>query len=92
MVSACVLELGVHYFCIIMDNPVSRFISGSAVAYVLYGVISEEKRYLPLAIALHMLMDTFAAAISKGRSTALVSRSLGYILGCDKWSYSSQTI
>ena len=38
MVSARVLELGVHYFCIIMDNPVSRFISGSTAAYVLYGV------------------------------------------------------
>ena len=38
MVSARVLELGVHYFCIIMDNPVSRFITGSTVAYVLYGV------------------------------------------------------
>ena len=38
IVSARVLELGVHYFCIIMDNPVSRFISGSTIAYVLYGV------------------------------------------------------
>ena len=38
MVSARVLELGVHYFCIIMDNPVSRFISGSTITYVLYGV------------------------------------------------------
>ena len=38
MVSARVLELGVHYFCIIMDNPVSRFITGSTIAYVLYGI------------------------------------------------------
>ncbi len=38
MISARVLELGVHYFCIIMDNPVSRFITGSTAAYVLYGV------------------------------------------------------
>ncbi len=38
MISARVLELGVHYFCIIMDNPVSRFITGSIAAYVLYGV------------------------------------------------------
>ena len=38
MVSARVLELGVHYFCIIMDNPVSRFITGSTIAYVIYGV------------------------------------------------------
>ena len=35
MVSVRVLELGVHYFCIIMDNPVSRFIKGSTIAYVL---------------------------------------------------------
>ena len=37
IVSARVLELGVHYFCIIADNPVSRFINGSTAAYVLYG-------------------------------------------------------
>ena len=37
-VSARILELGVHYFCIIMDNPVSRFITGNTAAYVLYGV------------------------------------------------------
>lgn len=35
---ARVLELGVHYFCIVADNPVSRFLNGSTVAYVLYGV------------------------------------------------------
>ncbi len=39
MVSARVLELGVHYFCILADNPVSRFINGSTVVYVLYGTI-----------------------------------------------------
>lgn len=39
VVSARMLELGVHYFCILSDNPVSRFISGSTVAYVLYGTI-----------------------------------------------------
>lgn len=27
IVSARVLELGVHYFCILADNPVSRYIS-----------------------------------------------------------------
>ncbi len=37
LVSARVLELGVHYFCILADNPVSRFINGSTAAYVLYG-------------------------------------------------------
>ena len=39
IVSARVLELGVHYFCILADNPVSRFINGNTVAYVLYGTI-----------------------------------------------------
>ncbi len=37
IVSARVLELGVHYFCILAGNPVSRFITGSTAAYVLYG-------------------------------------------------------
>ena len=37
IISARVLELGVHYFCIIADNPVSRFINGNTAAYVLYG-------------------------------------------------------
>ena len=39
LVSARVLELGVHYFCILADNPVSRFINGNTAAYVLYGII-----------------------------------------------------
>ena len=39
IVSARVLELGVHYFCILSDNPVSGFINGNTVAYVLYGII-----------------------------------------------------
>ena len=39
IVSARVLELGVHMFCIVADNPVSRFINGNTVAFVLYGVI-----------------------------------------------------
>jgi len=39
IVSARMLELGVHYFCILADNPVSRFINGSTAAYVLYGTI-----------------------------------------------------
>ena len=39
LLSARVLELGVHYFCIIRDNPVSRFINGHTLAYVLYGAL-----------------------------------------------------
>ncbi len=39
IVSARVLELGVHYFCILADNPVSRFINGSTAAFVLYGTV-----------------------------------------------------
>ena len=38
-VSARVLELGVHYFCILQDNPVSRFINGNTAAFVFYGII-----------------------------------------------------
>ena len=39
LVSARVLELGVHYFCILSENPVSRFINGSTAAFVLYGTV-----------------------------------------------------
>ena len=39
IVFARVLELGVHYICILADNPVSRFINGSTAAYVLYGTL-----------------------------------------------------
>ncbi len=39
LVSARVLELGVHYLCILADNPVSRFINGSTFAFVLYGTV-----------------------------------------------------
>ena len=39
IVSARVLELGVHYVCILADNPVSRFINGNTVVFVLYGTI-----------------------------------------------------
>ena len=38
IVSARMLELGVHYFCILADNPVSRFINGNTLAFVLYGI------------------------------------------------------
>lgn len=53
IISARVLELGVHYFCLIMDNPVSRFISGSVIAYMLYGaamagIFEECGRYIIL--------------------------------------------
>ena len=38
LVSARVLELGVHYFCIISDNPVSRLVNGNTAIFVLYGI------------------------------------------------------
>ena len=38
VISARMLEVGVHYFCIVADNPVSRFINGNAAAFVLYGI------------------------------------------------------
>ncbi len=37
LVSARVLELGLHYLCTVADNPVSRFINGNTAAFVLYG-------------------------------------------------------
>lgn len=40
IVSARVLELGLHYVFVLADNPVSRFINGSTAAYVLYGTIA----------------------------------------------------
>ena len=57
IVSARVLELGVHYLCIVMDNPVSRFINGNTAAYVLYGtvmagVFEECGRYIVLKFIL----------------------------------------
>ena len=39
IVSARVLELGVHLVCIVADNPVSRFSNGNTIAFVLYGII-----------------------------------------------------
>ncbi len=39
LVSVRVLELGVHYFCIVTDNPVSRFINGNTVLFVVYGIV-----------------------------------------------------
>ena len=38
IISARVLELGVHSVCILADNPVSRFLNGNTVAFVLYGI------------------------------------------------------
>ena len=38
LVSARVLELGVHLVCIVFDNPISRFINGSHLAYIAYGI------------------------------------------------------
>lgn len=37
ILSARLLEVGVHYFCVAADNPVSRFINGNTWAFVLYG-------------------------------------------------------
>ncbi|MCR5099634.1 MAG: YhfC family intramembrane metalloprotease [Lachnospiraceae bacterium] len=53
IVSARVLELGVHYFCILADNPVSAFINGHTAVYVIYGtvmagVFEEGGRYIIL--------------------------------------------
>ena len=39
ILSARVLELGVHYFCVLADNPVSRFLNENTWAFVLYGIM-----------------------------------------------------
>ena len=39
ILSARVLELGLHYIFILADNPVSRFINGNTVVFVLYGTM-----------------------------------------------------
>lgn len=39
LVCARVLELGVHYFCILSDNHVAHFITGNSVAYIVYGTV-----------------------------------------------------
>lgn len=38
IVSARILEMIPHMFCIVLDNPVSRFINGNTAAYVIYGI------------------------------------------------------
>ena len=38
IISARVCEMIPHIFCILLDNPISRFITGNTVAYVLYGI------------------------------------------------------
>ena len=53
LVSARVLELAVHYLCIVADNPVSRFINGNTAIFVLYwiamaGVFEECGRHIVL--------------------------------------------
>ncbi len=53
IVSVRILEMIPHIFCILLDNPVSRFINGNTWAYVLYGitmagVFEECGRYLIL--------------------------------------------
>lgn len=40
LLSARVLELIVHYFCLFRDSPVSRYINGHTAAYVVYGIIT----------------------------------------------------
>ncbi len=39
IVSARVLEAGFHYFFLLADNPISQFLNGNTVAFILYGMI-----------------------------------------------------
>lgn len=38
LISARVLELGVHMVCIVADNPISKYINGHTPVYVIYGI------------------------------------------------------
>lgn len=40
LVSARILEQGLHMICILGNNPVSRFINGNTAAYVIYGALA----------------------------------------------------
>ena len=67
IVSARVLELGVHMVCIVTDNPISRFINGNTIAYVLYGIImagvfEECGRYIVLKYIMKKMSCSFGAA------------------------------
>ena len=50
----------------VIERLLAMLLHISLTVIVFYGVVSEEKRYLPLAIILHMLMDTFAALYQRG--------------------------
>ena len=39
IVSARILESGFHYFLLLADNPISQFLNGNTVAFILYGMI-----------------------------------------------------
>lgn len=39
LISARVLELGVHYVCLISKNPISHFLNTNTWAYALYGIV-----------------------------------------------------
>lgn len=39
LISARVFEMIPHIFCIVLDNPVSRFINGNVIAYMIYGAM-----------------------------------------------------
>lgn len=38
-VTVRILELGVHMVCIVLDNPISRFINGNTPIFVIYGIM-----------------------------------------------------
>ena len=39
IVSARILESGFHYFFLLADNPISQFLNGNTVAFILYGMM-----------------------------------------------------
>ena len=66
LISARVLELGVHYVCITADNPVSRFINGNTAAFVLYGIGHGGIEVLSVLLPAMILYLAIAVLFSRG--------------------------
>jgi uncharacterized membrane protein YhfC len=50
----------------VVERLFAMFLHIGLTVIVFYGILSARKGYLPLAILLHMLMDTFPALYQRG--------------------------
>ena len=50
----------------LVERLLAMFLHIGLTVIVYYGVVGAKKNYLPTAIALHMLMDTFPALYQRG--------------------------